>query len=56
MSYQPKTRMYRDASQHLFMMAKANGIGDAPMPRMVEAVTALNDMTPAPLPQSADKT
>lgn len=49
------TSMLGHAAQHLFMLAKSNGLGDAPMPRLVEAVTAMNGMVPAPLPGDPDK-
>jgi 3-hydroxyisobutyrate dehydrogenase-like beta-hydroxyacid dehydrogenase len=36
------------SAQHLFQIAKANGLGEAPMPRLVDAVTEMNGMTPRP--------
>ena len=50
------TSMLGHAAQHLFMIAKSNGLGDAPMPHLVEAVTAMNGMSPASVPGKQDKT
>jgi 3-hydroxyisobutyrate dehydrogenase-like beta-hydroxyacid dehydrogenase len=42
------TSLLGHAAQHLFQIAKGNGLGDAPMPRLVEAVTEMNGMDARP--------
>jgi 3-hydroxyisobutyrate dehydrogenase-like beta-hydroxyacid dehydrogenase len=46
------TSLLGHAAQHLFLLAKSNGLGDTPMPRLLEAVTELNGMMPRPIPAS----
>jgi hypothetical protein len=38
-------------AQHLFMLAKSSGLGDAPMPRLVEAIAEMNNVVAASLPE-----
>jgi hypothetical protein len=42
------TSLLGHAAQHLFQIAKSNGLGDAPMPRLVEAVIEMNGMDARP--------
>lgn len=49
------TSLLGHAAQHLFAIAKSNGLGDAPMPRLVEAVTEMNGMAARPLQTEPEK-
>lgn len=39
------TSLLGHAAQHLFLLAKSNGLGGVPMPRLLEAVMDMNGMT-----------